>query len=310
MRKSILIWMTTALVALQGCGGEQEKKTTVKVPLPIDSGAVRLAVMPTLDCLPFFLASEHGLFASVGLNIVLLPYQAQMDCDTALQRGSADGMATDLVRSECLISQGISLTYIMRTQASWQLLTGKAARISRLKQLDDKMLAMTRYSATDLLADLAVDSARLKPERVFRIQVNDVNVRLSMLQNAIMDALLLPEPQATAARNLHAAVLLDTRKLDVQLGVVAFKEHVFTDKQQQLFLKAYNQACDSINQQGLDAYSDIIQKYCGVTQQVVDSLPTNLIFQPAAQPREVDVERAKAWLKEKERIAYVEKRSI
>ena len=59
------------------------------------------------------------------------------------------------------------------------------------------MLAMTRYSATDLLADYAVDSAKLKSEQVFKIQVNDVNIRLKMLLNNEIDAVLLTEPQAT-----------------------------------------------------------------------------------------------------------------
>ena len=65
--------------------------------------------------------------------------------------------------------------------------------------MDDKMVAMTRYSVTDLLSDMVVDSAKLKPERVFRIQINDVNVRLKMLENNEMDALLMTEPYATQA---------------------------------------------------------------------------------------------------------------
>ena len=89
-----------------------------------------------------------------------------------------------------------------------------------MKHLDDKMLAMTRYSVTDLLGDLAVDSAKLKSERVFRIQINDVHVRLKMLENNEMDAMLLTEPQAAQARWLKHKVILDTRKLDMQMGTI------------------------------------------------------------------------------------------
>lgn len=296
MKKKIAIALI-ALASLAGCG-EQDTGTrnTGDGSQEKDTAAVCIAVMPTLDCLPLFLASDHGLFANAGLDVSLLPLQAQMDCDTALLSGSADGMVTDVVRAERLQHQGVSLDYLTATQASWQLLTGKTARISRLNQLNDKMMAMTRYSATDLLGDMAVDSAGLNPETVFRIQVNDVTVRLNMLQNNIMDALWLPEPQATAARNLQARVLIDTRQLNLCFGIIAFRQHSLTDAQKQTFTNVYNQACDSLNQLGLAAFSDLIISHCHVSQQVVDSLPSDIRFDHATAPRQSDLEKVGKWL--------------
>ena len=73
------------------------------------------------------------------------------------------------------------------------------------------MIAITRYSATDYLATLAIDSVHPKYD-VYRVQINDVNIRLKMLLNNEMDAVLLSEPQATRARleghvKLMAAVI-------------------------------------------------------------------------------------------------------
>jgi NitT/TauT family transport system substrate-binding protein len=177
------------------------------------------------------------------------------------------------------------------------------ARIKQLKQLDDKMLAMTRYSATDLLADFAVDSAKLKHERVFRIQLNDVGVRLSMLQTGTMDALLLPEPQATQARQLKAPVLMDSRKLDLHLGVIGFSRKALRDtarqRQVDVFIKAYNMACDTINAQGLARFRRLIEQRCGMKPGSVDSLPADIRFDHAQAPRQKDIDRAKAWLQKK-----------
>ena len=44
------------------------------------------------------------------------------------------------------------------------------------------MIAITRYSATDYLATLAIDSVHPKYD-VYRVQINDVNIRLKMLLN-------------------------------------------------------------------------------------------------------------------------------
>jgi len=180
--------------------------------------------------------------------------------------------------------------------------TNRKARIRELKQLDDKMVAMTRYSATDLLTSLAVDSAKLKTERVFRIQVNDVNIRLRMLQGNELDAMLLTEPQAVQARLQKHRVLLDSRRLDMRLGVLAFSENALKDKKrlQQLdkFMKAYRQACDSLAQRGLAAYRDVASKACDVTTAALDSLARSYKPSRAAEPRTADVERAQKWLKE------------
>jgi NitT/TauT family transport system substrate-binding protein len=266
-----------------------------------DSLGVRIAVMPTFDCLPVYLAQEHGFFKQKGLDVEVLTYQAQMDCDTALLGGSVNAIVTDLVRAERMISQGADLEYVTSTEASWQLLTSVSSRIRKLHQLDDKMLAMTRFSATHMLSDKLVDSAGLKPERVFRIQVNDVNVRLGMLSAGIMDALLLPEPQATAARNMNAFKLYDTRESECRMGVVAMSKRVANQQQLQAFYEAYNLACDSLNQRGYHFYADFIMQHCQVHKPVIDSLP-QIHFQYAEAPRSVDIQRAKQWLVRKSEI--------
>ena len=273
----------------------------------VDSAQLRIAVLPTLDCLPLFLAEERGYFEAAGVDVGLQFYQAQMDQDTAFMHGTANAVVTDLIRVQRMQQLNIGLQLVTSTDASWQLLSKYSARIKEPEQLDDKMIAMTRFSATHLLSDLTVDSAKLKPERVFRIQVNDIGVRLSMLQTGIMDALLLPEPQATVARNIQARVLLDTRKLDLRFGVIAFSSQAATTHNVNAFKKAYDMACDTINHNGLAAYSALIMRYCGVSQHTIDSLPDNYLYTHAADPRPSDVSKAAEWMK-KQKTAYVDER--
>jgi NitT/TauT family transport system substrate-binding protein len=169
-----------------------------------------------------------------------------------------------------------------------------------LKQLDDKMVAMTRFSATDLLTDRVTDSVKLDKDRVFKVQINDLNVRLLMLQNNEMDALWLMEPQATAARMMKHGVVYDTQKEDLQLGVLVFNEkemrHQERGQQLELFMNAYNQACDSINKYGVLHYRDLIVKRCKMKANMVDSLPKNIKYVRAKGPRETDIALVEKWL--------------
>ena len=297
----------TGLLVLAGCGQSYEEtkrlsKEQRKKLAREDSAALKIAVMPTLDCLPLFIAKDHHLFDTI-VDIRLKRYTAQMDCDTAMMRGRVEGVVTDLVRAERMIHLGTPMKYVASTNAYWLLISNRNQRITQLKHLDDKMLAMTRFSVTDFLGDLAVDSAKLKTERVFRIQVNDVNVRLKMLENNEMDALFLTEPQATQALLAKHKVLLDTRQEDIHMGVVAFRTKGMDDqnrkKQMEVFLKGYNDACDSINKFGVRHYKDVIRKYYVVSEPALRNLPDTLKYNHAEAPRQKDIERAQQWLSKK-----------
>ena len=273
------------------------KQERLQQALREDSAALKVAVLPTLDCLPLYVAEERQLF-DTAVDIRLKQFTAQMDCDTALQRGRVELAVSDIVRVEKwkgekvngsnpstgsgTVKGTVKPSYVTATNAYWLLIGNRNQRISTLKHLDDRMVAMTRYSVTDLLADLAVDSAKLKTERVYRIQVNDVNVRLDMLENNEMDALILTEPQLTQALMQKHHVLLDTRKLDMQMGAMVEDSvkmsHPNRQRQREVLIKGYNMACDSLNHYGVRHYGDIIRKYYKLSEQELHQLPDTLKY--------------------------------
>ena len=265
-----------------------------------DSAALKIAVMPTLDCLPLYVAREYKWFCDGKTDIRLKYFTSQIDCDTAILNGRVEGAVSDLVRVARMNKSGAKVKPQIATAAYWQLFTNRNSRIRQLNQLDDKMVAMTRYSVTDMLADHVVDSAKLKSERVFKVQINDVNVRLQMMLNNEMDAMFVTEPQATLARLAKHKVLLDTRKMNWHMGVIAFREKPMKDvdrkRQYDVFVKAYNQACDSINKNGIARYAHLMEKYCRTRSAVLDSIPKQK-FPHAVGPREKDVLRAEKYIK-------------
>ena len=227
MRTIIPALVLVLLVAACGQSYEETKKLTRKQRVEAmrkDSAALKIAVMPTMDCLPLFVAQHHQLYDTLNGGVRLKYFMAQMDCDTAIERGRVEGVMTDLIRATRMTRQGTALRYMAATNAYWQLVANRHARLKHLKQLDDKMVAMTRYSVTDWLCDYVVDSTKIKSEKLFRVQINDVDVRLQMLRNNELDAFFMTEPQATAARIGKNNVLLDTRKIDAWMGVLAFRE--------------------------------------------------------------------------------------
>lgn len=308
-----LLWIIVAVAVFAACGQSENERKRLSRAERIrlqkeDSAAFKVAVMPTLDCLPLYVARYHGLFDSLKADVRLRRFTAQMDCDTALTGGSVEAGVTDVVRAQRLMGLGVPLSYVSSTDAYWLLIANRNSRIRELKQLYDKMLAMTRFSATDLLADYAVDSAKVKEKRVFRVQINDVMVRLEMLRNNEMDAMFLTEPQATAALIMKNNAIMDSRKLDFRPGAIVVRSDKQGDKnrkkQLEVFKRAYDMACDSINKYGVGHYRKLVSDFCSVDAAVADTIGSTMKFHHMVLPRKTDIERAEKWLEARKTQTY------
>ena len=257
--------------------------------------AYKIAVMPTMDCLPAYLLKDSLLYDTAKVDIRLCRFNAQMDCDTAMIGGSVQAAFTDLVRAERLKHRSkVLMHYLTDTNLNWQLIADKESKLKKLSDLSDKIVAMTRYSGTDLLTDMVVKKAKPKYQ-VFRVQVNDVLVRLAMLQNHEIDAYWFAEPQITKALAGDNNALFNSQDAGVHLGVVAVMDKVRRQEEEAAFASAYDKAVELINKNGVKYYSALIQKYMKVDEAVVRSIP-DIKYTKIGPPRKVDLLMARNYL--------------
>ncbi|WP_315582063.1 ABC transporter substrate-binding protein [Prevotella jejuni] len=257
--------------------------------------AYKIAVMPTMDCLPAYLLKDSLLYDTAKVDIRLCRFNAQMDCDTAMIGGTVQAAFTDLVRAERLKHRSkVLMHYLTDTNLNWQLIADKESKLKKLSDLSDKIVAMTRYSGTDLLTDMVVKKAKPKYQ-VFRVQVNDVLVRLAMLQNHEIDAYWFAEPQVTKALAGDNNALFNSQDAGVHLGVVAVMDKVRRQEEEAAFASAYDKAVELINKNGVKYYSALIQKYMKVDEAVVRSLP-DIKYTKIGPPRKVDLLMARNYL--------------
>ena len=257
--------------------------------------AYKIAVMPTIDCLPAYLLKDSLLYDSAKVDIRLCRFNAQMDCDTAMIGGSVQAAFSDLVRTERLKHRNkVLMHYLTDTNLNWQLIADKGSKLKKLSDLSDKIIAMSRYSGTDLLTDMVVKKAKPKYQ-VFRVQINDVLVRLAMLQNHEIDAYWFAEPQVTKALSADNNSLFNSKDAGVHLGVVAIMDKVRRQDEEAVFADAYNKAVELINKNGVKYYSALIQKYMKVDETVVRALP-DIKYTKIGPPRKADLIMARNYL--------------
>lgn len=261
-----------AVFIAMGCSsGEntatRKSKEEIAAERKKDSLALKVGVGQTINCLPAFVAQDEGIFDSLGVDVRLRHYTSMLDCDVSLRRHTIEGAFTDVKRMDYLNShyKNLLLKSVMPTDMQWQLVANRLSRLHEPKQFTDKMVAMTRFSATDFLCDRMVDSVKLNKERVFRIQVNDVDLRLNMLLNNEIDAAWLPEPQASVAKRKGHNVLMQSGRGGEKLAVLAFTDKAMTDSRRKeqidLFVKAYGIAQERINKGGRSYYRQLVKKY-------------------------------------------------
>ena len=171
----IIAWglLVMSLAACSGKDGEEADKAT-------SAKATRVAIVEVDECLPLVVAEHLGLLDSLHADVKLIRKGSIAECKQAVENGEAD---------VCVNDEAIA----------FKLITSKKARIKRISQLGDKVIAADREGHSYDLARMAVDSLMTAKQPVFIIQVEDLQVRLKMLTTGNVDAAMLPEPYATRA---------------------------------------------------------------------------------------------------------------
>lgn len=196
-----------------------------------DSTVFHIAVLPISECEPFAVAQECGMFDSLGIAISLDTFYAAMDADTAFMNGDVQMLVADSLKAIYLnkLISGDSITTVMTDSLHLSLLTSSQSRIIKTSSLKEKIVAVTRNSIIDYLADRTMRQAQLKPEELNRPQINNIPLRANMLMLNQYDGAFLPEPFATECEEGGANRI--ARYDEQQFRLLVKKSTMKTDRQ-------------------------------------------------------------------------------
>jgi len=256
-----------------------------------DAGKVTLALLPTMDCLPFYYAAERGFFAQQGLDVKVLTFTSQWDCDTAITGRTQAIGATDLVRVATLTRQGHRLTSLQALEREYRLMVCGKLRLRTLAQLRLHTVGASRRSAADYWWREAMAKAGIPIGDALRPQINALPVRTAMLDENQLDAALLPEPYATKARLAGHKQLWQSPASPKLACLAALSQSKGLKEKYAALRRAYNMAADTLNQRGREAVRSILQATYKIPAAVVDSLAWPK-FSHAAAPTEADTKAA------------------
>ena len=249
-----------------------------------------------MNCLPVYYAERSGLADSLGLEMTLLRYQAQMDIDTAIINGHADIAFTDLIRV-CRLQKQAKLTPFASCDEPLSLISLKTKRVKQVNQMKEQMIAISRLSATDYWCDRLLDSTRTSYDDIYRPQVNDVRLRAEMLRQGLIDAAIMGEPFATWMTTMGHKRLFQSKGKQPRL--YAWANISATKQQQKDFLNMFKVAIKLMERESeASLLRDVLIQEYQLPAEAVDSMA----LQPLRQPTDIqesDMKAAEDWLKKR-----------
>jgi len=254
MKKLIYILCWGMAVGLMGSCGQTEK-----IDLGNDSTVLKLGVLPTMDCLPFYYADSIGLFDSLGVDVQLVTFEAAMDADTAFVNGAVDGLVSDLVKACIWQGQGDTAMVVMVSKLRMWLITSPKARLLKAESLKEKIIGITRHSAIDYFADKIMESVKLQSIELNKPQINNIKLRTLMVDQDQYDGAILPEPYASEAVARGAKRLNSTEGLNVaNLMCVLFNDSIYKARKKEIdkIRTVYDIAVKALN---VDTLSNVLE---------------------------------------------------
>lgn len=293
MRKLFFLISSLLIAAEFGSCGQIARTADKK-----DSTILKLGVLPTVDCLPFYYADSVGLFDSYGLRISLVTFDAAMDADTAFINGDIDGVVTDWVKA-CVWNENTdSMPIAMTGELRLWLVASSDALLQNSGDLKEKIIGITRHSSIDYFADKILSSAKLNSIELNKPQINNIKLRTLMVDQNQYDGAILPEPFASEAIAKGANRLESTMDLGTEeLMCVLFNDSVYEARNEEIskIKDVYDVAVEALNTDSTSSRLNYIPQYHRLS--IPDTMFQYIPLNPSIQPNDSIIQDIKNWAK-------------
>ena len=142
--------------------------------------------------------------------------------------------------------------------------------------------------------------ACLPPGEVNKPEINNIPLRLMMLEDGQISASFLPGPATAIALNDGHTALLNTRQMGLHCTGIVFSEKAITEKDEEIrrFITGYNLGVKYLQTHPQNEWTEILVKEFGLQEKAAMQidLPD---YRPATRPSYHDIEKIIAWLKSK-----------
>lgn len=270
MRNKLYVFVTLLLAlvfAVSACSPQATPEPTQAL-LPTDvpptaevnePGVLRIAVIPVLDVLPFFIAQERGYFEEEGVTVEFFPASSALEREQLFAAGEVDGMLTDVIGPAITNAAAEPSVRIVATARRafedaplFRLLAAPNSGIDAPEDLAGTAIGISENSVIQYLGDRLLQSAGLTTEDIVFESIPSIPSRFSLMMEGQLGASILPDPLASAAIEAGAILILDDTEFvaeQLSQSILSFSNTILAEKPEAVraFLRAWNRAVADLN---------------------------------------------------------------
>jgi NitT/TauT family transport system substrate-binding protein len=297
----LLCVLFPAVLLLSACGPQAVQ--------PAEKVKIRVAALPIIDALPFYVAQKEGYFAKHGVAVEFIPASSAAERDQLIIAGQADAMINDLVSVTLYNKQTVQIQTVRFARvassdtAMYRILAAKNSGLTSPAELNGVPIGMSQGTVIDYVTSRLLEKEGLSAGQIQSIAVPKLNERMALLGSGEIKAATLPEPFGTMAVKAGATIIVDDSKYP-QFGnsVISFRKEFINQHQQAVtgFLAAVEEASQAINENP-NAWRSLLGEYKLVPEALMESYPMPT-FPLASIPSEAQFEDVVEWAKSRSMI--------
>ena len=261
--KHKMIFVLLALLILTACATPTVTPPTAVPPtaavqptVAATPVSIKIAMLPILDALPFYVAQEKGYFNDQKLKVEFVPVASAAARDQLMQAGQVDGMINDLVSTMFYNKDKVNIVVVRfaRTATStypqYRILAAKDSGIKDVNGLKGVPIAISEGSVIEYTTDRLLQAAGLKKDEIKKVAIPNIADRLTALTNGTVKAANVPDPASSAAMAAGATVIIDDTKYPQYGNSVFSFSAAFVQKNPEAvknFLAALEKAVKDVN---------------------------------------------------------------
>jgi NitT/TauT family transport system substrate-binding protein len=302
MRKPLMLLATFVVLGLllSACqsGGDEEETT------------LRVALLPIMDTLPFYVAEQKGYFADEGIQVELVPVKSPTERDALMQANEVDGMLTDLPGVGVFNRDEPQVKIISMARKAYpnaplfRLLAAPASEIAGAADLAGVKIGISQNTVIEYITDRMLEGSGLSADQIAVEEITAIPVRFEQLMAGQVQAATLPDPLAQGAVAAGAKLIVDDSQFtQYSHSVLVFGVKTIASKPNTLskFLSAWNKAVSDLNTDP-DAYRDLLIEKGRVPESIQGSY-TMPPFPEKEITSQEQWEDVVAWMLDKELIS-------
>ena len=271
---------------------------------------VKMAMLPIIDALPFYVASQQGYFKANNVDISYIPTASAAERDQLIAAGQADGMINDLVSVALYNKQAVQVQTVRFARTAdaktvmYRVLAAKNSGIKTAADLVGVPVGMSQGTVIDYVTSRLLEQEGLKQNQIKSVAVPKLPDRMALLNSGEVKAATLPEPFGTMAQQAGAIALVDDSKYP-QYGysVISFRKTVIDQHPEAIrgILSALEKATTDINQNP-DQWRALLGQYKLVPAAIQETYPIGK-FPTAAVPSEAQWKDVIDWMKTRQMLS-------